>query len=219
MALAWPSLLTAVMQQVLVQSGPIILGHLAMHQQAGLFTIAIRLAVFVTLPMSAVTNIAAPMIVEFWRKGNLFELNKIAVWSARLSVAGAILPLMVVTFGGAQILHFVGVGYAEAAMPLAIIALAGGVNAFTGVAGSVLLLTGKQKFVGLVMSGSVILNLVLIYELAHQWGATGIALSLATSIICYNVILAGGCWYFLRVDPTAAGFGLWKRNTTVPTKC
>lgn len=160
--MAWPSLLSASIQQVLMQSGIIALGLFGTPEDAGYYAVASRLAVLITFPLSALSSITAPMIVEAWTNGEKVRLQSIATLNARLSFAAAGSMLLVFVLFGPAILGLFGEGFSASLLPLLILSGGSLVVAFTGACANLLLMTGHQRAVaGTMIVGACVLIVIL----------------------------------------------------------
>lgn len=202
--MAWPCALAAIVQQALSQSGVIALGLFSTSEQASLYTVASRLAVLATFPLSALGSITAPMIVEAWADNERERLQAILTLNARLSFAGAVIVVIGYFIFSHRLLGLFGGGFSNARSPLIILCLGNLVVAYTGACAFALVLSGNERYFFKTMCGGLA---VLVSAFAVSWitgsGAIGVACSVAVALTFTNVAQSTYVRKLLGVSATA----------------
>ena len=104
------------------------------------------------------------------------------------------------------LLSIFGPEFSDAATPLRILAIGYLVSAFCGPVGTVLNMTSAQRSSGVVMLVAVAVDILLLILLIPPLGATGAAISTASSMVIWNVSMAVVARRRLGVDATAIGW-------------
>lgn len=202
--MAWPSLLSASMQQALMQGGIVALGLLGAPEEAGYYAVASRLAVLATFPLSALSSITAPMIVEAWIKKDRARLQSVATLNARLSFAGAVAVLLLFALFGSVILDLFGEGYTASLVPLLILCGGSLIVALTGACANLLLMTGHQRAVAGTMVGGICVFIAILAMTSRDgiasWEAAS-AYAVAISVTNLTQTVLSARW--LAVNATA----------------
>jgi O-antigen/teichoic acid export membrane protein len=192
-----------------VQLDPVMLGALNSAEAVALFTVAQRGAQLVSVLLLSVNVALAPTLAQLYADGNRRDLQRTMTHSARLVVAGA-LPLTVFfVVWGTQFLHIFGAGFVRAHGALVLLSAGQLVNALTGSAGLLLLMTQHERAVTLVTAVSVVLHLLLNVLLIPRWGIEGAAVGGAVSTAFINLLMIGIVWRELRIHTTALGVIRW----------
>ncbi len=202
---SWPLLLMSVIQQILTQSGVIMLGWFSTPDQAGYFSAAARLSSFVTFGLVAVSVVTGPMIAAAHARGERAALSRIAHLNARISLAGAVLVIGVLALTGELLLGIFGPSFSEAYPALLILLVGAFVNAFTGSAGYLMTMTGRQQPALVIIGVSAVISIVVGILLIPRYGVSGAAIAAALAVICTNIWMTIYVRRTLGIDATAAG--------------
>ncbi len=166
----------------------LMLGYFVAEREVGLYAAATRLALFVIIGLEVILPILAPHFSELSKVGDnraikaLFNNTTKWVFYLGLIAFGTLAVLRV------QILSVFGTEFAEAA-PLLLILLGGQlVNAMTGPAGQLLVMSGKQKWEIGNTAGMLVLNVVLNLLLIPSYGTVGAAVATGVAIAVVNVV-------------------------------
>ena len=195
------SLVAAMMQQIMSQSGVVLLGVVSDAAQAALYAAASRLAVFVTFFLSAIAAIAAPMVVRAHEANDRHAMQRVATICARFALAGAIPVAGALILGGGFVLKMFGPGFANAFPALAILACAGVVSASTGICAILLIMTERSFLVSRIMTYTVVCQVALTLALGNLYGAVGAALASAVAVLISNGTMAWKVHLDLGVNP------------------
>lgn len=185
----------------------VMLGILGTSQQAGLYRVAMQLALFGNLGYTALNMLANQRFAALRAAGRLAELQQAATLLARLAAAGGLVALVVFAAGGGKIIALLfGPAFAGAAEPLAILALGQFVNASFGMASSALMMHDRERHVlrtNVVALGiGIAANAVLI----PAYGAAGAAWANVLGLAVWNGLLWRAARRFTGLDTSAPAF-------------
>ena len=185
--------------------GIIMLGWLGEAFEVGGLRAAQSAAQLVSFPLIIGNMLLAPQVAVLSKEGNIDEMRRIFVLSARLALVVALcigLPMMV--WGEELITLIFGPKFSDLAFkPLVILVGAQLINVFFGQTGMYLSMSGYEKE---TLKGQVLALIFLFLSalvLIPSFGATGAALSVAIGIITWNTVLGWKLYQKLRIRPTA----------------
>ena len=174
---ALPFLGIAVANLVIAQADILMLGSLGSPTEAGLYAPARRIGNLITIVLTSVNAIAAPLFSELYTQGKKDELQNTvrtaAKWIFLFSVPCCILVMI---FAKPLLLLF-GTEFQKGYQALQIIAGAQLVNALAGSVGFLLMMTNHQSKASLIMMVCALLNLSLNFFLIPHFGIIGAAWS------------------------------------------
>lgn len=201
----FPFSMIALVSTFNAQIGIIALGFLSADEQVAAMRVAERGGQFVAMSLMLVNMVIAPYIVAAYRDGDNVLLQNLARKSARGSFFLALPVAGTLIFGGDPLIRLAfGEEYAAISYwPVVIIAIGQLINVFFGSVGHLLSMSGYE---GLTLTGQVIAvlsNIVLCMLLIPAFGAVGAAVSVALSIVIWNLVLAYFVFKKLNIRPAA----------------
>lgn len=182
----------------------IMLGSLHDARDAGIYTIASRLADLTSFVMATVNMVIAPRIAELYQRGELSVLQRMVRVSAR-GVFLASLPAALLLVVAAQplLVCVYGPEYAEGALPLSILVCAQMLVVGSGPLGLLLNMTGHEKSLTINMAISVAANATLNTLLIPRFGAVGAAIATGGSLVLSRILLWRSVRSAVNIRPTA----------------
>lgn len=184
----------------------LMLGWFGAAHDVGVYRVATRGAQVVLFFLMAANLAAAPVFSRLYHQNERAQLQHVITLTARMILLVAVPLALLLIFFGAPILELLfGSDYVSGATALAI--LAGGqlVNAATGSASELLMMTGFERANARVAGFGVAMNVGLNAVLIPPFGIDGAATATAISTAAVNLLLAWSARRHLRVDPTAIG--------------
>ncbi|MEO0870978.1 MAG: flippase [Pseudomonadota bacterium] len=166
----------------------LILGFFSPAQDVGVYGAATRIAALVTLLLISVNTVISPKFSELYTKGDLEGLGRIARQFARLITLASSPVLLVLIFAGDKVMAVFGPEFTRAGTALAILAAGQAVNAMTGSAGALLMMTGHERELrnASIIAGALVVGLSL--ALIPIYSLIGAAIATATSVAAMNLI-------------------------------
>lgn len=199
-------MVVGVSNAALTQLDVVALAIMGSTVEAGLYSAASRLAISMNIALVAVNFALAPAAARLFERQEMRQLQRAVTRAARVAtlVAGGLALVMIL--GAPLLLSIFGADFGAAATPLRILALGYLVSAFCGPVGTVLNMTRAQRPSGVIMIGAVAVDVLLMLLLIPALGATGAAISTASSMVAWNVSMAMVARRRLGVDATAIGW-------------
>ena len=168
----------------------IMIGMIIDTLQAGIYSVAARLAALVTVSLGFVNMVLTPNIIEYFFNERRVELQNFISISVRIVALFAVPIFFLLMIFGKPILGLFGEEFKNGYLTLVILIVGQLVNALSGSVGYIMVMTGKQKHAGIVFAVSAALNIVMNLILISFFGIAGAAAATALSLILWNVTLA-----------------------------
>lgn len=167
----------------------------------GLYRIALSIGTLVVFGLVAINMVAQPYIVAAHATGDRQRLQTIAGGVAALSFAAALVIALVIWLEGERVISLLyGGAYADAYLPLAILAAGSLIHAFFGMAGGVLALTGNERTFLWVSIFAVVLNIAGNALLIPSFGNMGAAVATAGSLAIGEILKYACARRTLQID-------------------
>ena len=187
--LSVPLWLVTMFTLLINQSDLLVLGILKSPEDVGVYAAGSKTAFLVSFVLTAVSAVLAPVFVRHHAAGDIASLRsamrsgiRLILWPS-LAIAG-------VLFAWPQlILGAFGPGFEGASTIARILVVGQFVNAITGPAGYLLLLTGSQGTVARVYGFSAVAQIALLLAFVPGFGTDGAAVVTAATITVSNCLL------------------------------
>lgn len=202
-SLSLPLLVMGAMQELLNQLEIILLGSLAGPREAGLFSAAWRLASLAPFALVALSVASGPLVASAHHRRAWTELHAITRLSARLGLGFAALASVLLLVLGRPLLAIFGPEFPQAWPALAILLAGALVNAFTGIVGYLLTLTGRQAQALVIFGATVVVSLGLNLVLIPRFGIIGAAVASASAMCASNLAMLIYVRWTLGIDSSA----------------
>ena len=178
------------------------LGIWGTKEDVGLFSMASRTAMLISLILTSVNSISAPKFAELYKKKEMAALGTTARNTAKLMTLIASPLLLLFLIAPQWVMGMFGGEFQKGSIFLSILAIGQFVNVATGSVGYLLMMSGKEKLMRnnlvLIAFISILLNAILvpIYGILGAVIATAVCLSLQNLIAAYMVSSCFGIKYF-----------------------
>ena len=177
---------------------------------AGLYDVARRAAMLISLPLIAVSMPLAPAIARMYTAGRMDALQSLA-WKAALLASLGALPIAIVCFAfGARILGVYGSAYQEAAGVLRVLAIGEVASTLAGYVVLLLNMTGHERNAAMGVTIAALANVFLNAVLIPLFGLQGAAVATSASLVAWNVILAISVRQELGINASVFGWMVYK---------
>jgi O-antigen/teichoic acid export membrane protein len=207
-----PLVLVVVLTAFLTWTDTLMLGYFRSEREVGVYSAAARTALLLELILVSVNAVFAPVIADLHHRKEGARLESLLKLTARWIYAATMPFFVLLALFAGDVMGLFGAGFADGALPLAIVAVGHFVNASTGPVGNVLVMTGHQRVMLVNSVGVFLLNVALNYVLVPRFGMVGAALATAVSIGLYNLAMLAEVYYLLRMHPYG---GVFLRTTAI----
>lgn len=192
---------------VIANTDIVMLGFISTAQEAGMYRVASRVAVVITLSLAAVSLPLAPRLAVLYQEHRPQQLKKIYHKANALSLALSLpLFLIFIIFSG-ELLSIFGSEFAAASPLLVALAMVAMIDVFMGPAALCLNMVGRENTVTIILAAASLLNVLLNLFLIPKYGAMGAVFATAITVTAWKL----AAWYRLynefRILP--GGLGLF----------
>lgn len=191
------------MTALLTHADVILLGLIQGPSGTGPYRVASQLAMFVGLPLTAVSTALAPRFASLFARNQASELQARATAAARTIVLLAAGIALVIACFGRYILGLFGAEFVEAYLPALILSGAYLAHSAMATSGYLLLMSGHERLVMIVFTGGAILTVASSVLLIPHYGNLGAAIGTSLSLILVSTSCALLAWLKLGINATA----------------
>ena len=190
LSIALTLLLQGAFRIILQQTDIVMVGSILGPEQAGMYSAAVKTALWASFVLQIVNMVAAPAFATLYTQGDMKGLQKVVsamtTWIFWPSLVISFL-LMVFSF---PVLRLFGHEFVGAGLSLKILVLGQLVNALCGCAGYLMVMTGHQKQSMAIFGYSALINIVLNAILIPIFDIKGAAIATSFTMIVWNVGLS-----------------------------
>lgn len=191
---------------ILLKVDILMLGYLGTSEGVGYYAAALRIVMIGSTILMAFGTMFAPMISDLYGKGQLDVLatmfKTVARWififSFPIFVIMAVFPRLVMLVFGAE--------YVEGSNALILLAFGQLLNAGTGTAGLMVLMSGRSRMELLNVSVALLVNIVLCILLIPEHGIIGAAIANMAAAGTVNLCRVVEVWIFMRIHAYGINF-------------
>lgn len=203
-----PLLMNGALHLVMKQADVLMIGALSSTGEAGVYAVAARIGALAAFGLAAVNSILAPMISEFYARGDMPGLQRTVTKGAWITAAIAVPTLAFLALFGAPLLGLFGDAFTAGYIPLLILLVGYAANALAGSVGFVMTMTGHHTPAFWILAISTGVNLVLNAVLIPPFGMAGAAVATAVAMMLWNAAMVVYVWRRFRINPTITAGGL-----------
>ena len=180
----------------ILDSPDVISGISTNSAQIGVYHTAFKLSMFATIGLMAIKSIASPKFAELFKKKDFDSLKKVTQQSTKL-IFWTTLPLVIIFILFSEyIMGLFGEEFVVGVFAFIILSIGRVIVSFSGAAGNLLQMCGRQViFMNVAVIGSVI-NIILNFTLIPIYGINGSAIATMVSLVSFNLLLV----YFVKKE-------------------
>jgi O-antigen/teichoic acid export membrane protein len=179
----------------------LLLGSLSTIAGAGIFSIVDKITLLGHLVYSSIITSVKPILAELQDQENWEQMGNLYTTTTRWAFICNLPIFLIMVLYPKPILAIFGASFVDGATALSIIACGELVNAATGICGSIIDMTGrnKLKFVNSLVSTVIIVggNVLLI----PRWGILGTAVASFFAMSIINIVRVIQVWILYRLQP------------------
>lgn len=178
-----------VLTLVIKQADILFVSHYFGHTQAGIYSAAVKISALIPFGLTIVDYVFTPRISAVFAKNDKKLLQQYISHAARIVMIITIPLSLILIASGKYLLVIFGDDFQSSYLPLIILISGQLINAFTGMVGPLMTMTGNQRIFLLVYVVASTIDLVLNMMLVPRMGATGAAIASAVSVAVLNLIM------------------------------
>ncbi len=177
-------------ETLLNRTGVILFGWLGDGIAAGVFALAFNISMTVILPRTAVNARFAPLVSEFFVRGDQAGLQSMVTRTATWTLLSGLCIAMPLAIVAQPLLSWFGPGFARGVTAMRVL-LAGQVVACAFGPQMVLMtMTGNERRAAVLLGASTIFGAALGWNLIHSMGLTGAAIAASAAFVAWNASMA-----------------------------
>lgn len=188
LSFTFPMMLIGLVYLLLGRMDVIMLGYFVEDRAVGIYTVAVRLAMFIVVGLEIMVPVVGPNFADLGTRKDMPTIAALLSSSTKGAFYVGLVIFSIIAVLGTDILRIFGREFAGGAFVLLILAAGQLVNSLTGPVGQLLIMTGKHAWEvanSLVMVGlCFILNLILI----PRMGIVGAAVATSISTAGVNLV-------------------------------
>ena len=200
-AFSAPLLLISTLHLLMNHVDILLTGIYMTESDVGIYTIAQRMAILSLLGLQAINIIFAPHISELFNDDKLQDMARLFKLFTRWIFIFSLLVFAFYIVFKKQLLSFFGAEFLAGQTALMLLSIGQMINALGGPNGTILIMTGKQKWMLLNSVLMLILNVIFNMLFIPRWGINGAALGTGLSIIIINVLKTAQLYHELEIHP------------------
>jgi O-antigen/teichoic acid export membrane protein len=167
----------------------VLLGAFKGNREVGVYNIVLKISEIIGFVLAVVNLIISPVIAKLYAAGDMLQLRQLMTRSAQIVlICGFPLFLLIVVFRK-YILSFFGVNFSGGDDAMIILASGQMINILCGSVGTLLIMTGYQKFSFFSLAVGMVFNIVLNILLTPRLGLVGTAMATASSLAIWNLLM------------------------------
>ena len=180
----------------ILDSPDVISGLSTNSAQIGVYHTAFKLSMFATIGLMAVKSIASPKFAELYKQREFKLLKKVTQQSTKL-IFWTTLPLVALfIFFSESLMLLFGDEFKAGVFAFILLSIGRVFVSFSGAAGNLLQMCGRQViFMNVAIIGSII-NVILNFSLIPVYGINGSAIATMISLVSFNFLLV----YYVRKE-------------------
>lgn len=172
----------------------LLLGTLIGNKVVGIYNVVLKISEIISFVLAIINFIIAPLAARLYNEGELIQLQKLVTRSAQVTLVIS-LPMIVsfIIFRN-EILLFFGIDFLNGKEAFVILCLGQLLNVLFGSVGTLLMMSGNQRFSMISLIFSLLLNIILNLVLVPQYAILGTAIATASSLGLWNLLM----YFFVR---------------------
>ena len=196
-----PLWLSNIIRKNNVDIGILLVGAFLTSEQAGIYSVGLRMMPFLLVPMMAFSAIFSPIASGLFAKDSMNELGKLYKTGSRWVVTLTLPTFVLMVYFSKEIVSIFGQGFSGSREIMIILLVAQMINTATGSTADVLSMTGKTIYNLMNSIITFILNIGLTILFIEKFGPIGAAYALGASITAIQLMQLVEVWALYRIHP------------------
>ncbi|MDX2414827.1 MAG: polysaccharide biosynthesis C-terminal domain-containing protein [Bacteroidales bacterium] len=152
----------------------------------GIYSVAFAFGTLILIPGRAMAKIAAPLIADMWKEGEIGKIKEVYTKSSINQFLGGLALLLIIWINIDDILALLRPDYLDGKFVILFIALANLITAISGISTQVLSTSGSFRYHTWFMLMMIVLIVVSNLIFIPMWGITGAAVATFVSTLIYS---------------------------------
>ncbi|MHB1464030.1 MAG: flippase [Thermoleophilia bacterium] len=177
----------------------LMLGYLGTTEDVGFYGVALKISIIGAKIITAFVIVFTPVIADLWNRGRLEELKKLYVTVSRWIFMLSIPIFLVLILFPDSLMRIFGSTFIAGSAALVFLAIGQMMNAATGAAGIMVLMSGHSKLELLNVTTTLAMNAAICFLLIPRYGVVGAAIANMAALGLVNLMRIIEIWIFMRI--------------------
>ena len=186
--ISFSMMITAFSFLIMGQLDLLMLGMFSTTENAGVYSVAVRLATVTSYVLFALNIIAAPKFAELYWSKNFSALKDIVRFATKITFWCSLPFLLAYGLFPGFFMGIFGTEFTKGRTALIFLAIGQFINSTSGIVGQFLNMTGRQQIFRNIVLMAAFIDLLLCYILIPKYGINGAAVATMSSLIFWNVV-------------------------------
>jgi O-antigen/teichoic acid export membrane protein len=187
---AVPVMFIVIADGLMSRSGVIVLGLSGNTLDAGIFALALSMALITGLPRMAVASAFAPNVSDLFVRGDHIGLQALATKASLLSLLGSLGVAIPLLFLIKPLLALFDSSFVSGAPVVAVLVFGQVFAAACGPQQHLITMTGNEKIAAVIMMVCALANLAACVLAIKIFGTLGAAIAMTGTLIVWNIVMA-----------------------------
>lgn len=196
---SYPLAFATVLVSLWMQVDTLLLGYLGSTEDVGYYGVALKLSMFSGKIISAFVLVFAPIIADLSNRNRAAELKEIYLTVSRWIFILCLPIFICLTLFSNSLMNVFGASYVVANKALIVLALGQLMNAATGAAGIMVLMSGRSKLEFLNVAVALTVDVIICLWLIPKYGFMGAAIAHMLSLGLANLMRVTEVWVFMKM--------------------
>lgn len=156
--------------------------------EAGIYSVALKIATLISFSFTAFNAFLAPRISEIYAKGNISELQKIITQNFLFTLPMIVIPFLGIIIFKEDLLRFFGKEFISGMSVLVWLALGQFINSIFGPVSLLLQMTNHQKLFQNILLISFVIKLISSFVFIQMFGLQGIAIASTLALAFWTIV-------------------------------
>jgi len=175
------------------------------NNQVGVYNIISKISEAISFVLVIINFVLSPIIARLFSGREIEQLQKLITRSARIVLLFSFPLLVLIILFKKDILLFFGPEFLHGQSSLVILCAGQLMNILCGSVGTLLIMTGYQRFSIISLAVSTVFNIILNILLTAKLGMEGTAIATAGSLVIWNCMMLFFVRKKINIRPTAFG--------------
>jgi O-antigen/teichoic acid export membrane protein len=196
-----PLLLVFIVNMIIMWTDTLMLGYFKTSREVGIYSAALRTAMFITTFLISFNSIFAPVISDLHNRRETKKLESLFKTVSKWIYMASLPLFLLLVLLPKEVMSMFGPEFIAGSVPLIILAFANVTNSGTGCVGYMIIMSGKQDLMMYNSLGVCFLNIILNYLLIPSYGIIGASIASGVSLAVYAIVLLIEVYVLLKIHP------------------
>jgi O-antigen/teichoic acid export membrane protein len=197
------------LQHLVRQMDILIVGNVVGKTEAGIYSVASRMAGLVPLGLEVANYGSAHLFAHLHGQGLKDVLQRMVYFTARVTFLLTVPAVIFLFLWGDNVMALFGKEFTGGMVILQVLVLGQLANALSGPNGLLMNMTGHHREMAFILGLVVACDLFLMWLLVPLWGAVGAAAATSMTLALRNTIVVCRVWQHLKINSTIFSREAW----------